>query len=310
MKKWKSLLIVAVVLSLAIMLLSPSIVAADSVTVSIDAPDEVGEGTDFIARVDITEVVNFDSCQYDVTYDPTVLEATDVTDGIIGETAIAVDMWDFIPAGTQGKIRVLGNVPGIPGVSGSGYLAEIHFNVVGSAGDTSNIAISGGKLFDYSAGEIPATWVGDSVQVSTALDAAFSASPLEGVAGATEFTFTDATSGGKASYTYEWDFDNDGTTDSTAASPTHTYASAGTYTVSLTVTDSLPTSNTETKAGYISVYDAGDADEDGDVDMGDITKVERIIMGLDDSTPGADADQDGDVDMGDITQIELIIIGS
>ena len=39
------------------------------------------------------------------------------------------------------------------------------------------------------------------------------------------------------SLTYAWDFDGNGTTDSTAANPTHTYTTAGTYNAKLTVTD-------------------------------------------------------------------------
>ena len=37
--------------------------------------------------------------------------------------------------------------------------------------------------------------------------------------------------------TYAWDFDGNGTTDSTDANPTHTYATAGTFNATLTVTD-------------------------------------------------------------------------
>jgi len=84
------------------------------------------------------------------------------------------------------------------------------------------------------------------------VDAQFTASPLEGVAGVTEFTFTDESSGGKGPYTYEWDFGDGGT--STLQSPTHTYANAGAYNVSLTVTDSLPAnSDTEGKTAYIVI---------------------------------------------------------
>ncbi len=54
----------------------------------------------------------------------------------------------------------------------------------------------------------------------------------------------------------------------------------------------------------------GDANGDGNVDGLDITKVERIIMGLDDPTPGADANGDDNINTLDITQIELIIMGS
>jgi len=53
----------------------------------------------------------------------------------------------------------------------------------------------------------------------------------------------------------------------------------------------------------------GDANEDGIVNALDITKVERIIAGLDTATPGADANQDGVVNALDITETERIIAG-
>ncbi len=53
----------------------------------------------------------------------------------------------------------------------------------------------------------------------------------------------------------------------------------------------------------------GDANGDGVVNSLDITKVERIIVGLDTETPGADANQDGVVNSLDITKVERIIVG-
>ncbi|SQH74438.1 putative Protease [Shewanella benthica] len=50
-------------------------------------------------------------------------------------------------------------------------------------------------------------------------------------------TFTDTSTGGEGAMTYSWDFGDSQT--SMAQSPSHTYASAGTYTVMMTVTDSL-----------------------------------------------------------------------
>ncbi|MDY6918250.1 MAG: PKD domain-containing protein [Chloroflexota bacterium] len=379
----------------------PSVAQAQGATVSIDAPAEVGEGVDFTVKVSIGAVENFDSCNFDVSYDPSVIRVTDVTNGLVAGTIIPVDMWALVPQGTQGTIRVIENVPGLSGVSGTGYLAEIHFHVVGSAGSISAIVLSNGVLSDNAANEIPATWLDDSVNVTTALDADFAAnraegiagvtqftfsdattggtpgytyewdfdsngsvdsnspSPtyvypstgdftvsltvtdslpgggtvdvetkvdyitvyasldvdfaadaLEGVAGVTAFTFTDGTTGGKTPYTYAWDFDDNGTVDSTAAAPSYTYASADTYSVSLTVTETLSTQAEETKVGYVSVYDAGDANKDGDVNSLDITKVERIIMTLDAVTPGADANSDGSVNALDITAVELMIMGS
>jgi hypothetical protein len=59
---------------------------------------------------------------------------------------------------------------------------------------------------------------------------------------------------------------------------------------------------------HISVI-PGDATCDGIINMLDVTKVERIISGLDPWTPSADANQDGYVNMADITKIERIIMG-
>ena len=42
---------------------------------------------------------------------------------------------------------------------------------------------------------------------------------------------------GNSPFTYAWDFNNDGTTDSTAAAPSYTYTTAGTYTARLTIRD-------------------------------------------------------------------------
>lgn len=53
----------------------------------------------------------------------------------------------------------------------------------------------------------------------------------------------------------------------------------------------------------------GDANGDGVVDTGDITKVKRIYMGLDPPTPCADVNQDGFIDTGDITKIKRIYMG-
>jgi len=59
----------------------------------------------------------------------------------------------------------------------------------------------------------------------------------------------------------------------------------------------------------VAEYIPGDANGDGNISSLDISKLERIIMGLDDPTAGADANGDGSVNTLDITQIELIIMG-
>lgn len=138
-----------------------------AVTISIDAPASVSAGGEFVASVSIAEVTDFDSAVYDVAYNPAVLEVTAVTNGSIGTTEIPVDMWAFSPVGIQGTARIISNVPGVPGVSGTGSLAEIHFTVVGSSGDTSSVRFIREEcsIVDNTATDIPANWVDGSVSV-------------------------------------------------------------------------------------------------------------------------------------------------
>jgi len=165
MSQFKRFLGWVVILSLALALFPLSVAGANNVTVSIDAPDEpVDSGSGFIATVSITEVTDLDSFQFEVSYDPSILEVNNVTDGLIGSTAVPV-LWNVV-APSQ-RLRVVGNLPGVTGVTGSGYLAEIHFNVTGSPGTTSDLTLSNGHLWDNMAAEIPVTeWRGDSVHVS------------------------------------------------------------------------------------------------------------------------------------------------
>ncbi len=166
----------AATLALLLMALPVSAVSAADVTVSVDAPAEVIQGSDFTARVNVTEVTNLDHFQLDLTYDPDVIQiiglegewGVGVTDGYIAPRVIPVDMWGFIPPGVPGTVRPLGNLGGTAGVSGAGYLCEIHFTVVGDPGETSGLTLAAGRLGDGTGTEIPvAQWLGTTVQVVT-----------------------------------------------------------------------------------------------------------------------------------------------
>lgn len=52
----------------------------------------------------------------------------------------------------------------------------------------------------------------------------------------------------------------------------------------------------------------GDANEDMKINMQDVTKVERMILGFDSETTSADANQDDGINMQDVTCMELIIL--
>jgi hypothetical protein len=53
----------------------------------------------------------------------------------------------------------------------------------------------------------------------------------------------------------------------------------------------------------------GDANGDHRVSIGDVTKIERMILGLDPVTPGADANIDGVINMADVITVEKQILG-
>jgi hypothetical protein len=157
--------ILAVITIMALLLGGGAVVpvaATPGVTVSLGAPDEAAPDSDFTANVNISAVVNFDACNYDVSFDALVLRLDNVTSGLIDSTPIPVDIYNEISPGTY---RLVQNVPGLAGAGGSGYLSVLHFHVTGSGGDSSPISLSSGMLANNSAEEIVATWVGDSVTV-------------------------------------------------------------------------------------------------------------------------------------------------
>jgi len=173
MHNTKGLLAIIVSLGLALALLLPlSIIGASVPVVGIAAPAEVDPGSSFVANVTVDYVADFDSCGFDVTYDKTVIHVTDVTGGVIAGQTITVGAgdWTYIPAGSvdTGKIRVTAVKSGAPacGLNGAGYLAQIHFTVVSSGGDSSNINPSNVGMYDCRAAAIGTATQGTSVDVS------------------------------------------------------------------------------------------------------------------------------------------------
>ena len=146
--------------------LSPATTAlADSpgnVQVSLNVPDNVAPGDNFTVTVDINEVADFDAASYNVCFDADVLRLDNVTSGLIGVTTIPVNIRNQISSGTY---TIVQNVPGLAGVTGSGYLAVVHFQVAGASDDSSDISLSNGALASNQAEGIPAIWSGGSVRV-------------------------------------------------------------------------------------------------------------------------------------------------
>lgn len=138
-----------------------------NVSVMVNAPEFVS-GT-FEVTIDIEDVTNLDSGQFDLLYDPDVVSVVgDVEPGSIGGTEVPIDMWRLME---DGIARVIFNLPGADGVSGSGYVAKIIFEAKGAQGDTSTMDISEGLLVDIEALKIPADWFNDAVTIGTATQA-------------------------------------------------------------------------------------------------------------------------------------------
>ena len=162
-----------------LMLLAIGAAAEDDadVNVRVNAPEYVSDT--FEVTIDIEDVTDLDSGNFDLSFDSSVVVVESVEPGNIEDTEIPVPMWRFMDDDT---IRVPFNLPGDVGVSGSGYLAKIVFEVVGDIGDTSVLDLSdissdtrgefyqraGRVLGATDTDEIPANWFGTNVTIGTA----------------------------------------------------------------------------------------------------------------------------------------------
>ncbi|MEA1869549.1 MAG: cohesin domain-containing protein, partial [Euryarchaeota archaeon] len=128
---------------------------AIGVPVTVNAPEVISGA--FNATIDIENVADLDSGEFDLSFDPSVVNVSDVHNGNIGGTTVPISDWGFMDADT---IRVLFDLPDGDLVGGSGSLATVNFEITGSVGDSSVLDISNGGLFDpYTYGEgVPAIW--------------------------------------------------------------------------------------------------------------------------------------------------------
>jgi PKD repeat protein len=131
------------------------------------------------------------------------------------------------------------------------------YDCTGSPGDVCTFTVSlrasnpGGSDTETKVGYVSVT-----VPPPTGPIAEFTGSPLTGVEPlTTNFQFVDVRAGAVTYTNYEWDFTSDGTYDlsgPTQTTASHTYATSGSYDVTLRVTDSTG-SSTLRKNGYVNV---------------------------------------------------------
>ena len=134
------LAIAAVVLAL---IFTP-VIAARGVELRVNAPEEVEEEGTFEVSIDVEELDDLNSAKFDLSFDSSVVNVTNVSDGNVDGTTIPAQMW----IAEAGIINVIVDIPGIDGVSGSGSLATVSFEVVGGKRDESELEISNVQLVD------------------------------------------------------------------------------------------------------------------------------------------------------------------
>ena len=154
-----------VMISLAVGGLLPQLASAqESKPVAVNAPAKAPVSSTFTVTIDIQEVSDLNAAQYDITFDNTVLELTDITEGRIGGTSVPVL---YNQVGTE-TYRVINSME-LGTVAGSGSLAKLWFRSIGEVGKSSTIGLSNGIMSGLTTGHIPATWNGDSVELSLRL---------------------------------------------------------------------------------------------------------------------------------------------
>ncbi|HJH30544.1 MAG TPA: hypothetical protein C5S50_03725 [Methanosarcinaceae archaeon] len=142
---------IAIISMILILFMNPA--TAYQTNVNVNAPEKADN--DFSVIIEIENVTDLDSGQFDLHFDPALVRVTGIDDGTIAKTTIPIADWASVSKNT---IRVLFNLPDIDGVSGTGTLATIHFETI-VPGDCV-IDVSDGLLVNTMAQVIPANWNG------------------------------------------------------------------------------------------------------------------------------------------------------
>jgi adhesin HecA-like repeat protein len=162
------LAIVGWIVATVALLLLPGTSLADSVNVSVVSPSTVVQGNAFTVAVDIANATDIFAFQLDLSFDPAILQASDVLEGTFLSGGGATF---FIPGfidNTAGTVTFNADtlLSAIPGVNGSGLLLEFDFNAV--APGTSALTIGNLFLQDSQLSPVDGSAANGSVMVTGA----------------------------------------------------------------------------------------------------------------------------------------------
>jgi len=202
----------AVVVCLAMVLIPATSVSAQGVVVSVSVNGantaNVPLGGEFIANINVSQVTDLVGYDLFMSFDPDVVQVVTphpdgadsslyVDPGLINGVVMPLDMSGYNPTTGNARIAVFGHFPqsGVQvKVSGSGYLAQVHFRVVGALNSNCVISLSSVSLYTLTNGlpvEIPqGTPVSASVTVAPAVPVIGSVTPNTGNQGASNLAVT------------------------------------------------------------------------------------------------------------------------
>jgi len=133
-------------------------------SVSISCTSPVAVGDEVYVYVMAQNLKNFDSADYFISYNSSILRAEEVYNGSINGEEIPTS---YSINNTAGICRIVSHM-GLNGINGSGYLSKIKFLCIGEG--TSHLSIDG-NMSDVGGEEINASWEGKNiVATSTVLE--------------------------------------------------------------------------------------------------------------------------------------------
>jgi len=160
--------IYATILAAWLFLLIPNRAFADSLSVS--SPATALQGSTFVVVVDITGATDLFAYELDLSFDPTVLEATSVSEGSFLDGGVPGSTF-FVPGtidNTGGTITFNSDslIGPIPGIAGDGTLLAFDFTALNAG--TSALTIENELLVDSGGNIISDTTTPGSVTVQAA----------------------------------------------------------------------------------------------------------------------------------------------